>query len=111
VREWEVGAGSGARATGGGTTGVWTPSLHAYRVVKTYENKLKRSNCAPNRQCRRFGTPTVCADFPHFTLTVMWGGLGYKYTQSAFKIHKSYIKNPYTYCNYSKTFKASQVLH
>jgi hypothetical protein len=34
VREWEVGAGSGARATGGGTTGVWTPSLHAYRVVK-----------------------------------------------------------------------------
>ena len=39
VREWEVGAGSGARAstssiTGGGTTGVWTPSLHSYRVVK-----------------------------------------------------------------------------
>jgi hypothetical protein len=39
VREWEVGAGSGARASassiaGGGTMGVWTPSLHSYRVVK-----------------------------------------------------------------------------
>jgi hypothetical protein len=50
VREWEVGAGSGARATGGGTTGVWTPSLHAYRVVKTYE-KIEHTTIETNVIC------------------------------------------------------------
>jgi hypothetical protein len=48
VREWEVGAGSGARASassiaGGGTMGVWTLSLHSYRVVKVCGTSCLRS--------------------------------------------------------------------
>lgn len=39
----------------------------------------------------------------------MWGGWGHKYTQPAFKTHKSYIKVTFIAYNNSKSPNSSQV--